>query len=119
MTQSDSKSLMVCVDNEMTLIWGSSHFSANACLAPICSLHHVAVTTVEGIGSTKSRLHPVQVTGGNRSSGQDYRLSWECEAECHCQAGRRCGPATSPSPLRVMRWKDEAPGLKLPPGTIA
>uniref|UniRef100_A0A2I3HYX1 Xanthine dehydrogenase/oxidase n=1 Tax=Nomascus leucogenys TaxID=61853 RepID=A0A2I3HYX1_NOMLE len=36
------------------------HFSANACLAPICSLHHVAVTTVEGIGSTKTRLHPVQ-----------------------------------------------------------
>ncbi|XP_066122938.1 xanthine dehydrogenase/oxidase isoform X2 [Saccopteryx bilineata] len=36
------------------------HFSVNACLAPICSLHHVAVTTVEGIGSTKSRLHPVQ-----------------------------------------------------------
>uniref|UniRef100_A0A667H7G0 FAD-binding PCMH-type domain-containing protein n=1 Tax=Lynx canadensis TaxID=61383 RepID=A0A667H7G0_LYNCA len=60
MTQSVSKSLMACVDNEMTLIWGSSHFSANACLAPICSLHHVAVTTVEGIGSTKSRLHPVQ-----------------------------------------------------------
>ncbi|KAF0879158.1 XDH oxidase, partial [Crocuta crocuta] len=39
---------------------GLIHFSANACLAPICSLHHVAVTTVEGIGSTKSRLHPVQ-----------------------------------------------------------
>lgn len=38
------------------------HFSVNACLAPICSLHHVAVTTVEGIGSTKSRLHPVQET---------------------------------------------------------
>ncbi|KAM6220493.1 xanthine dehydrogenase/oxidase [Rhynchocyon petersi] len=36
------------------------HFSANACLAPICSLHHVAVTTVEGIGSTKTRMHPVQ-----------------------------------------------------------
>ncbi|XP_011369071.1 xanthine dehydrogenase/oxidase [Pteropus vampyrus] len=36
------------------------HFSANACLAPICSLHHVAVTTIEGIGSTKTRLHPVQ-----------------------------------------------------------
>uniref|UniRef100_A0A5F8HK87 xanthine dehydrogenase n=1 Tax=Monodelphis domestica TaxID=13616 RepID=A0A5F8HK87_MONDO len=36
------------------------HFSVNACLAPICSLHHVAVTTVEGIGSTKTRLHPVQ-----------------------------------------------------------
>uniref|UniRef100_A0A8C6HTF2 Xanthine dehydrogenase n=1 Tax=Mus spicilegus TaxID=10103 RepID=A0A8C6HTF2_MUSSI len=35
------------------------HFSVNACLTPICSLHHVAVTTVEGIGNTK-KLHPVQ-----------------------------------------------------------
>lgn len=36
------------------------HYAANACLAPVCSLHHAAVTTVEGIGSTKTRLHPVQ-----------------------------------------------------------
>ncbi|XP_050804387.1 xanthine dehydrogenase/oxidase isoform X3 [Gopherus flavomarginatus] len=36
------------------------HYSVNACLFPICALHHVAVTTVEGIGSTKTRLHPVQ-----------------------------------------------------------
>ncbi|XP_053315311.1 xanthine dehydrogenase/oxidase [Spea bombifrons] len=36
------------------------HYSANACLAPVCSLHQCAVTTVEGIGSTKTRLHPVQ-----------------------------------------------------------
>ncbi|XP_007426249.1 xanthine dehydrogenase/oxidase [Python bivittatus] len=36
------------------------HYTANACLFPICALHHVAVTTVEGIGSTKTRLHPVQ-----------------------------------------------------------
>jgi xanthine dehydrogenase/oxidase len=36
------------------------HFSINACLAPICSLHGLAVTTVEGIGSTKTKLHPVQ-----------------------------------------------------------
>ncbi|KAM4772306.1 xanthine dehydrogenase/oxidase [Rhinophrynus dorsalis] len=36
------------------------HYSVNACLAPLCSLHHTAVTTVEGIGSTKTRLHPVQ-----------------------------------------------------------
>uniref|UniRef100_A0A8C2S9E5 FAD-binding PCMH-type domain-containing protein n=1 Tax=Capra hircus TaxID=9925 RepID=A0A8C2S9E5_CAPHI len=48
--------LPLCIDE-----WEKwSHFSANACLAPICSLHHVAVTTVEGIGSTKTRLHPVQ-----------------------------------------------------------
>lgn len=32
----------------------------NACLAPVCSMHGLAVTTVEGIGSTKTRLHPVQ-----------------------------------------------------------
>lgn len=67
----------------MTLIGGSSHFSANACLAPICSLHHVAVTTVEGIGSTKTRLHPVQVT---RGSYQGCRLALPCWAECHCWA---------------------------------
>ncbi|KAJ7345478.1 hypothetical protein JRQ81_001428 [Phrynocephalus forsythii] len=36
------------------------HYSANACLIPICSLYGAAVTTVEGIGSTKSRIHPVQ-----------------------------------------------------------
>ncbi|NP_001280175.1 aldehyde oxidase-like [Anolis carolinensis] len=35
-------------------------YSANACLIPICSLHGAAVTTVEGVGSTKSHIHPVQ-----------------------------------------------------------
>ena len=29
------------------------HMSANACLTPLVSLHGMAVTTVEGIGSTK------------------------------------------------------------------
>lgn len=37
------------------------HYSANACLLPICSLHGMAVTTVEGVGSTRTRIHPVQV----------------------------------------------------------
>ncbi|XP_075036204.1 aldehyde oxidase-like [Mixophyes fleayi] len=36
------------------------HYSANACLLPICCLHGAAITTVEGIGSTTTRLHPVQ-----------------------------------------------------------
>ncbi|CAL8288484.1 unnamed protein product [Lota lota] len=36
------------------------HFSANACLLPVCQLAGAAVTTVEGIGSSKTRLHPVQ-----------------------------------------------------------
>ena len=39
---------------------GLHHISVNACLAPLCSLHGMAVTTVEGIGSTRSKLHQVQ-----------------------------------------------------------
>ena len=38
-----------------------NHFSANACLIPICYLHGMAVTTVEGVGGTETGLHPVQV----------------------------------------------------------
>ncbi|KAK5644719.1 hypothetical protein RI129_006019 [Pyrocoelia pectoralis] len=37
-----------------------NHLAINACLAPVCSMHGLAVTTVEGIGSTKTKLHPVQ-----------------------------------------------------------
>ncbi|XP_006862101.1 PREDICTED: aldehyde oxidase-like [Chrysochloris asiatica] len=36
------------------------HFSVTACLVPICSLYGAAVTTVEGVGSIKTRIHPVQ-----------------------------------------------------------
>uniref|UniRef100_A0A4W4EHS8 FAD-binding PCMH-type domain-containing protein n=1 Tax=Electrophorus electricus TaxID=8005 RepID=A0A4W4EHS8_ELEEL len=45
------------VENGLTV---QRHLSANACLMPICQLHGAAVTTVEGIGNTKTRLHPVQ-----------------------------------------------------------
>ncbi|KAK7126697.1 hypothetical protein R3I94_018021 [Phoxinus phoxinus] len=37
-----------------------NHSSVNACLLPVCQLHGAAVTTVEGVGSTKTKLHPVQ-----------------------------------------------------------
>jgi len=37
------------------------HYSANSCLTPVCSLHGLAVTTVEALGSTKTRLHQIQV----------------------------------------------------------
>lgn len=37
-----------------------NHIAVNACLTPICSIHGFAITTVEGIGSTKTKLHPVQ-----------------------------------------------------------
>ncbi|RXG67437.1 Carbon monoxide dehydrogenase small chain [Armadillidium vulgare] len=36
------------------------HYAVSACLIPIGTLHGLAVTTVEGIGSTKTKLHPVQ-----------------------------------------------------------
>ena len=36
------------------------HLSVNACLAPVVSMHGLAVTTVEGIGNAKGRLHAVQ-----------------------------------------------------------
>ena len=39
----------------------TSHYSVVSCLVPACSLHGFAVTTVEGIGSVKNGLHPVQV----------------------------------------------------------
>uniref|UniRef100_A0A8B9GC73 Aldehyde oxidase 1 n=1 Tax=Amazona collaria TaxID=241587 RepID=A0A8B9GC73_9PSIT len=60
----------------IALYWSSVqmkiHFSANACLLPICCLYGAAVTTVEGVGSTKTRVHPVQ----------------ERLAKCH---GSQCG----------------------------
>lgn len=34
--------------------------AVNACLTPVCACHGMAVTTVEGIGSTRTKLHPVQ-----------------------------------------------------------
>lgn len=34
--------------------------AVNACLTPICAIHGLSVTTVEGIGSIKTQLHPVQ-----------------------------------------------------------
>ncbi|CAH1793532.1 unnamed protein product [Owenia fusiformis] len=37
------------------------HLSVNACQMPLVAAHGLSVTTVEGIGSTKTKLHPVQV----------------------------------------------------------
>ncbi|XP_063114788.1 aldehyde oxidase 2 isoform X1 [Cavia porcellus] len=36
------------------------HIAVTACLVPLCSLHGAAVTTVEGVGSIRTRVHPVQ-----------------------------------------------------------
>ncbi|XP_026666897.1 xanthine dehydrogenase-like isoform X2 [Ceratina calcarata] len=37
-----------------------THLAVNACLTPVCAMHGLAVTTVEGIGSVRTKLHPVQ-----------------------------------------------------------
>ena len=50
------------------------HLAVNACLAPLCSMHGLAVTTVEGIGSTKTKLHAVQVTCTLEDSV--YKTNW-------------------------------------------
>uniref|UniRef100_A0AAV2M572 2Fe-2S ferredoxin-type domain-containing protein n=1 Tax=Knipowitschia caucasica TaxID=637954 RepID=A0AAV2M572_KNICA len=36
------------------------HYAVTSCLQPIVTLHGAHVVTVEGIGSTKTKLHPVQ-----------------------------------------------------------
>uniref|UniRef100_A0A803TFH1 FAD-binding PCMH-type domain-containing protein n=1 Tax=Anolis carolinensis TaxID=28377 RepID=A0A803TFH1_ANOCA len=51
------------------------HYPANSCLLPLCSLYGAAVTTVEGVGTTTTKLHPIQ-----------QRL-----AKCH---GSQCGFCT-------------------------
>jgi hypothetical protein len=38
----------------------SIHKPVNSCLVPLCSVDGKKVTTVEGIGSVKKGLHPVQ-----------------------------------------------------------
>uniref|UniRef100_A0A3B3VEH9 xanthine dehydrogenase n=1 Tax=Poecilia latipinna TaxID=48699 RepID=A0A3B3VEH9_9TELE len=43
------------------------HYAVNACLAPLCSLHLVAVTTVEGIGSVARKLHPERIAKSHGS----------------------------------------------------
>ncbi|OWF46075.1 xanthine dehydrogenase/oxidase-like isoform X2 [Mizuhopecten yessoensis] len=37
-----------------------THVSVNACLVPLCYLHGRAVTTVEGVGNSRTGLHAVQ-----------------------------------------------------------
>uniref|UniRef100_A0A4X2L2K3 FAD-binding PCMH-type domain-containing protein n=1 Tax=Vombatus ursinus TaxID=29139 RepID=A0A4X2L2K3_VOMUR len=64
--------VITTIDFPLHYLKHCSHYSATACLVPICSLHGAAVTTVEGIGSIRTRIHPVQ----------------ERLAKCH---GTQCG----------------------------
>ncbi|CAK1540585.1 unnamed protein product [Leptosia nina] len=46
------------------------HYAVNACLMPLCVMQGMAVTTVEGIGSTQDKLHPVQERIANAHGSQ-------------------------------------------------
>ena len=46
------------------------HRPVNSCLHPLCSLDGQAVTTVEGLGSTRQGLHPVQERIARRNGSQ-------------------------------------------------
>lgn len=55
--------MYVHYEDECSLIYSKRvcrHMSVNACLCPVVSVHGCAVITVEGIGNTRTRLHPVQ-----------------------------------------------------------
>ena len=45
----------------MTFTANLRHCAVTACLVPLCSVYGLAITTIEGIGSTKTKLHPLQV----------------------------------------------------------
>ncbi|XP_042858203.1 xanthine dehydrogenase-like, partial [Penaeus japonicus] len=49
--------MLSCFDREQDTI---KHYSVNACLTLVASVHGLAVTTVEGVGSLREGLHPVQ-----------------------------------------------------------
>lgn len=72
------------------------HFSANACLTPVCAVHGMAVTTVEGIGNTRSRLHPVQ----------------ERIAKAHGSQCGFCTPGFVMSMYALLRASDEPPSMR-------
>ncbi|KAK5644718.1 hypothetical protein RI129_006018 [Pyrocoelia pectoralis] len=73
-----------------------THLAVNACLAPICSMHGLAVTTVEGIGSTKTKLHPVQ----------------EAIAKSHGSQCGFCTPGIVMSMYALLRSASKKPSLK-------
>lgn len=72
------------------------HVAVNACLLPVCSVHGMAVTTVEGIGSTRTRLHPVQ----------------ERIAKAHGSQCGFCTPGIVMSMYALLRSSAQPPSMK-------
>ncbi|CAH1407061.1 unnamed protein product [Nezara viridula] len=72
------------------------HYAVNACLLPVCALHGTAVTTVEGIGSVETKLHPVQ----------------ERIAKSHGSQCGFCTPGFVMSMYTLLRFSSGRPSLK-------
>lgn len=72
------------------------HVAVNACLLPVCAVHGMAVTTVEGIGSTRTRLHPVQ----------------ERIAKAHGSQCGFCTPGIVMSMYALLRSSPQKPSMK-------
>ncbi|XP_025414020.1 xanthine dehydrogenase [Sipha flava] len=72
------------------------HMAVNACLCPVVSVHGCAVITVEGIGSTKTRLHPIQ----------------ERIAKSHGTQCGFCTPGIVMSVYAMLRSLEKTPGEK-------
>jgi xanthine dehydrogenase/oxidase len=69
------------------------HRAVNACLAPLASVDWSAVTTVEGIGSVKTGLHPVQGTPSPPDAGSHSAMTsrWRLSMlSCEQSALRSC-----------------------------
>ena len=45
----------------LTVLASVSHFIVNAYLFPLCAVHGLAITTVDGVGNPETGLHEVQV----------------------------------------------------------
>ena len=67
------------------------HVAVNACLTPLCSVAGMAITTVEGIGSTRTSLHPVQVSSYRKSSALHSYLNNLCLMPTLCSILHRLG----------------------------
>ncbi len=71
------------------------HRAVNACITPVCAMDCCSITTVEGIGSSRSTLHPVQA-----SSHSSIRVALRCDSLRFTTAGP---PVEMPrQPVRVL-----------------
>lgn len=69
-----------------------SHYAVNACLTPLCSVHGLAITTVEGVGNHQKQLNQEKHSGQQRgAASRRLHAIQERLAKAH---GTQCGFCT-------------------------